>query len=116
MPITPHSHREHSLTVCNGQLFRLMAQVQCLSVGSESLYCVYKPFILYPRIILPSYSHDIIIKNITFAALKREDSVAQLVEHLPFKERVLGSSPSRITKRRVVIAKKDNPLFSLPKE
>ena len=26
------------------------------------------------------------------------DSVAQLVEHLPFKERVLGSSPSRITK------------------
>ena len=30
-----------------------------------------------------------------FAASK--DSVAQLVEHLPFKERVLGSSPSRIT-------------------
>ena len=28
-----------------------------------------------------------------------EDSVAQLVEHLPFKERVLGSSPSRITNR-----------------
>ena len=26
------------------------------------------------------------------------DSVAQLVEHLPFKERVLGSSPSGITK------------------
>ena len=32
---------------------------------------------------------------IIFAASK--DSVAQLVEHLPFKERVLGSSPSRIT-------------------
>ena len=26
------------------------------------------------------------------------DLVAQLVEHLPFKERVLGSSPSRVTK------------------
>ena len=32
---------------------------------------------------------------IIFAAFN--DSVAQLVEHLPFKERVLGSSPSRIT-------------------
>src|SRR5690606_16332771 len=27
----------------------------------------------------------------------RPDLVAQLVEHLPFKERVLGSSPSQIT-------------------
>ena len=27
----------------------------------------------------------------------RIDLVAQLVEHLPFKERVLGSSPSQIT-------------------
>ena len=27
----------------------------------------------------------------------RKDLVAQLVEHLPFKERVLGSSPSQIT-------------------
>ena len=26
-----------------------------------------------------------------------KDLVAQLVEHLPFKERVLGSSPSQIT-------------------
>ncbi len=26
-----------------------------------------------------------------------QDLVAQLVEHLPFKERVLGSSPSQIT-------------------
>ena len=26
------------------------------------------------------------------------DLVAQLVEHLPFKERVLGSSPSPVTK------------------
>ena len=28
---------------------------------------------------------------------KKYDLVAQLVEHLPFKERVLGSSPSQIT-------------------
>ena len=28
---------------------------------------------------------------------KKVDSVAQLVEHLPFKERVLGSRPSGIT-------------------
>ena len=34
------------------------------------------------------------IDNI-FAASK--DLVAQLVEHLPFKERVLGSSPSQVT-------------------
>ncbi len=27
------------------------------------------------------------------------DQVAQLVEHLPFKERVLGSSPSLVTKK-----------------
>ena len=31
-------------------------------------------------------------------ALKKEDLVAQLVEHLPFKEVVLGSSPSQVTK------------------
>ncbi len=29
---------------------------------------------------------------------KHFDLVAQLVEHLPFKERVLGSSPSQVTK------------------
>ena len=28
-----------------------------------------------------------------------KDLVAQLVEHLPFKERVLGSSPSQVTKK-----------------
>jgi hypothetical protein len=28
----------------------------------------------------------------------KADLVAQLVEHLPFKERVLGSNPSQITK------------------
>ena len=27
-----------------------------------------------------------------------KDLVAQLVEHLPFKERVLGSNPSQVTK------------------
>ena len=30
---------------------------------------------------------------------KINDLVAQLVEHLPFKERVLGSSPSPVTKK-----------------
>ncbi len=30
--------------------------------------------------------------------LKHFDLVAQLVEHLPFKERVLGSSPSQVTR------------------
>ena len=29
----------------------------------------------------------------------KTDRVAQLVEHLPFKERVLGSSPSPVTKK-----------------
>ena len=29
--------------------------------------------------------------------LKINDLVAQLVEHLPFKERVLGSRPSQVT-------------------
>ena len=30
---------------------------------------------------------------------KKHDSVAQQVEHIPFKDGVLGSSPSWITKR-----------------
>lgn len=40
-------------------------------------------------------------KNIifNFAPLFTADSVAQLVEHRPFKPRVLGSSPSGITKK-----------------
>ncbi len=40
--------------------------------------------------VLPLYLHPLLQKG--------TDSVAQLVEHLPFKERVLGSSPSGITK------------------
>ena len=32
-----------------------------------------------------------------FLALYFYDLVAQLAEHLPFKERVLGSSPSQVT-------------------
>jgi hypothetical protein len=37
----------------------------------------------------------------TFALAKtKEDSVAQLVEHIPFKDGVLGSSPSWITKQK----------------
>lgn len=31
------------------------------------------------------------------ASHHKEDLVAQLVEHLPFKEVVLGSSPSQVT-------------------
>ena len=37
--------------------------------------------------------------DIIFANHLKNDLVAQLVEHLPFKERVLGSSPSPVTKR-----------------
>ena len=37
------------------------------------------------------------------------DLVAQLVEHLPFKERVLGSSPSPVTKlSEFLISRIDN--------
>jgi hypothetical protein len=32
---------------------------------------------------------------------RKNDLVAQLVEHLPFKERVLGSSPSQVTKKKL---------------
>ena len=42
------------------------------------------------------------IFDIIFAGSK--DSVAQLVEHLPFKERVLGSRPSRITYIKDLVA------------
>ena len=37
--------------------------------------------------------------------LLKLDLVAQLVEHLPFKERVLGSSPSPVTKEIVYTLK-----------
>ncbi len=37
--------------------------------------------------------------DIIFAIHLKNDLVAQLVEHLPFKERVLGSSPSPVTKK-----------------
>ena len=46
----------------------------------------------------------LLIKHFIFAPANRNtlaflinDLVAQLVEHLPFKERVLGSSPSPVT-------------------
>ena len=32
-----------------------------------------------------------------------KDLVAQLVEHLPFKERVLGSNPSQVTKLEILV-------------
>jgi hypothetical protein len=39
----------------------------------------------------------------TFAHAKNEtDSVAQLVEHIPFKDGVLGSNPSWITKQTML--------------
>ena len=38
------------------------------------------------------------INVLIFASVKKKDLVAQLVEHLPFKERVLGSNPSQVTK------------------
>ena len=34
------------------------------------------------------------------------DLVAQLVEHLPFKERVQGSSPCQVTKKAFVIQRR----------
>ena len=36
-------------------------------------------------------------RNIDNIFAASNDLVAQLVEHLPFKERVLGSSPSQVT-------------------
>ncbi len=43
----------------------------------------------------------LLIKRFIFAPSfeENDDLVAQLVEHLPFKERVLGSSPSQVTRK-----------------
>ena len=51
---------------------------------------------------LHSFLQHILEKGgqIDFKTLAAKDLVAQLVEHLPFKERVLGSSPSQVTKER----------------
>ena len=38
------------------------------------------------------------LKNLYFCTLKTDDSLAQLVEHLPFKQRVPSSSLGRVTK------------------
>ena len=56
-------------------------------------------------------------KSITFAlALKKKyfkfDSLAQQVEHIPFKDGVLGSSPRRITPKKVFIS--EDLLFFTP--
>ena len=40
---------------------------------------------------MPLYLHPLL--------KKADDSLAQLAEHLPFKERVLGSSPSPVTNK-----------------
>ncbi len=50
----------------------------------------------------PKKVFDLLKYPIIFALAKRKiDLVAQLVEHLPFKEVVLGSSPSQVTKKRL---------------
>ncbi len=62
----------------------------------------------------------LLIKHFIFApangntlAFLINDLVAQLVEHLPFKERVLGSSPSPVTRTTSKLFKKpENVLFS----
>ena len=45
-------------------------------------------------------------KSRTFAPAleKKPESVAQQVEHIPFKDGVLGSSPSWFTERRAVLS------------
>ena len=47
---------------------------------------------------MQDYLH-LLEKRLSLQPLFKNDSVAQLVEHLPFKEGVLGSSPSRVTKK-----------------
>ncbi len=37
--------------------------------------------------------------EIRYSRVPNYDLIAQLVEHLPFKERVLGSSPSQVTSK-----------------
>ncbi len=44
-----------------------------------------------------------------YSLFLKDDLVAQLVEHLPFKEVVLGSSPSQVTKKSSIKSR----LFSL---
>ena len=57
-----------------------------------------------------NYFFDRIIICPTFALAKNgTDSVAQLVEHIPFKDGVLGSNPSWITKQTML--RKEHLLF-----
>lgn len=47
---------------------------------------------------LPPQSRNHTDSEVAKTIQNRGDLVAQLVEHLPFKEVVLGSSPSQVTK------------------
>ena len=47
---------------------------------------------------LPPQSRNQYDSKVAKTIQNRGDLVAQLVEHLPFKEVVLGSSPSQVTK------------------
>ena len=49
-------------------------------------------------------------KSSTFAPAKKDDLVAQQVEHHTFNVGVLGSSPSQVTKRKRVTKKSKNAL------
>ena len=53
-------------------------------------------------------------KSSTFAAAKKDDSVAQQVEHNTFNVGVLGSSPSRVTKKQKISDQVGDFLLSLP--
>ena len=57
----------------------------------------------------------------TFASLLRNkpqsnkgDSLAQLVEHIPFKDGVVGSNPTRITKGSSLTPSGDSFFMSIP--
>ena len=50
-------------------------------------------------------------KSISLQPLLKNDLVAQLVEHIPFKDGVLGSNPSWITKKNRIIERLGGFLF-----
>jgi uncharacterized protein len=51
-------------------------------------------------------------KGVRFPPDGQNDSVAQLVEHLPFKQRVVGSCPTGITNKRI---KMESPCIKICK-
>ena len=46
--------------------------------------------------------HFWIVGNIFALAFEQDDPLAQQVEHIPFKDGVLGSNPKRITEKSLV--------------